>query len=251
MTASEGKGADVSVVELESVAVRYANGALGVTDVSFTVDEGQIVALFGPNGAGKTTSVRAVSGFLKSERASVVSGRVRLFGKDVTGWEPHRTSRLGLGYIPERRKIFPSLTVMENLRALGGLPSNAEVEARIDRAMDMFPALHSRKRELAGRLSGGQQQMLAIARNLLREPRMLIIDELTLGLHHSFHEPLFEALKRIAATGTGVVVVDESTGLALDVADQCYLLVGGRVRDSGRSEKFRDTALLAAGYVEG
>jgi len=112
----------VNAVQLESVAVRYSNGALGISDVSFTVKEGQIVALFGPNGAGKTTSVRALSGFLKSEKVSIVSGAVHFFGKKVTGLEPHRTARLGLGYIPERQKIFANLSVMDNLRAGSGVP---------------------------------------------------------------------------------------------------------------------------------
>jgi branched-chain amino acid transport system ATP-binding protein len=240
----------VNAVELKSVAVRYSNGALGVSDISFTVEEGQIVALFGPNGAGKTTSVRALSGFMKSERVSISQGSVSFFGKTVTGFEPHRTAHLGLGYIPERSKIFPNLSVMDNLKASGGLPKGAEFVKRVDRVMTLFPALANRTSEAAGRLSGGQQQMLAIARNILRRPRVLVIDELTLGLHHSFHAPLFDVLKEIANEGASVVVVDESTGFALEVSDYCYLLVGGRVRDSGPPERFRGSELLVAGYVE-
>jgi len=248
--AGDRKVERVNAVELESVAVRYSNGALGVSDISFTVKEGQIVALFGPNGAGKTTSVRALNGFLKSEKTSIVHGAVHLFGKRVTGFEPHRTARLGLGYIPERKKIFANLSVMDNLKAGSGVPKGREFNARVDRVMSLFPALADRRGELAGRLSGGQQQMLAIGRNLLRRPRVLVIDELTLGLHHSFHAPLFDALKETASEGTSVIVVDESTGFALDVSDYCYLLVGGRIRDSGPPERFRGSELLVAGYVE-
>jgi len=240
----------VNAVELDSVAVRYSNGALGVLDISFEIKQGQVVALFGPNGAGKTTSVRALSGFMKTERVSITKGSVSLLGKKVTGWEPHRTAHLGLGYIPERRKVFPNLTVRDNLKASGGLPKGKAYNEAVDRALELFPALAERLGEQAGRLSGGQQQMLAIARNVIRSPKVLIIDELTLGLHHSFHAPLFDALRNIAAEGTSVLVVDESTGFALNVADYCYLIVGGRVRDSGPSDKFRGSELLAAGYVE-
>jgi branched-chain amino acid transport system ATP-binding protein len=240
----------VYAVELDSVAVRYGNGALGVSDISFHVNENQIVALFGPNGAGKTTSVRALSGFMKTERVSVSRGSVHLLGKEVTGWEPHRTARLGLGYVPERRKVFGNLSVADNFKASGGLPRGRAFDQAAERVLELFPALRDRLGEQAGRLSGGQQQMLAIARNLIRQPKVLVIDELTLGLHHSFHALLFDALSRIAAEGTSVVVVDESTGLALDVANYCYLIVGGKVRDSGPPEKFRGSELLVAGYVE-
>jgi branched-chain amino acid transport system ATP-binding protein len=237
-------------VELRDVAVRYRTGALGISNVGFQVDEGQIVALFGPNGAGKTTSVRALSGFLRSERTRVVSGSVRLLGHDVTGWEPHQTARSGLGFVPERNKVFSSLSVVDNLRALGGLPPRREFNARIQEVLELFPALADHQRKQAGRLSGGQQQMLAIARVLVRQPKVLVVDELTLGLHHSFHWPLFDALRKIARTGTAVIVVDESAGFALEVADYCYLLGGGEVRDEGPAEKFRGNELLAAGYVE-
>jgi branched-chain amino acid transport system ATP-binding protein len=240
----------VYAVELDSVAVRYSNGALGISDISFQVSEGQIVALFGPNGAGKTTSVRALSGFMKPERVSVFRGSVHLLGKGVTGYEPHRTARLGLGYVPERRKVFANLSVADNFKASGGLPKGRAYDDALNGVLKLFPALADRFREQAGRLSGGQQQMLAIARNMIRRPKVLVIDELTLGLHHSFHAPLFDALRTIAAEGTSIVVVDESTGFALDVADYCYLIVGGKIRESGPPEKFRGSELLVAGYVE-
>jgi branched-chain amino acid transport system ATP-binding protein len=239
-----------NAAELNGVAVRYANGALGVSDISFHVRAGQIVALFGPNGAGKTTSVRALCGFMKSERAAIARGHVSLFGRTVTGYEPHRTARLGVAFVPERHKVFANLSVADNLRAMGDLPGKAEFAQRVEHALDVFPALATRRHEIAGRLSGGQQQMLAMARSMIRDPRLLVVDELTLGLHHSMHAPLFDALKRIQEEGASVVVVDESIGFALDLADYCYLLIGGTVRDHGPAERFRDNELLAAGYLE-
>jgi branched-chain amino acid transport system ATP-binding protein len=240
----------VLVLSVENLKVRYRNGALGILDVTFSVEAGQVIALFGPNGAGKTTSVRAVSGFMKTEGAKLVAGKVTLFGEDMTNAEPHRTSIMGVAFVPERRKVFSSLSVSENLAALGKRPPRARRAEVYDRVYTLFPVLAERRRELAGRLSGGQQQMLAIGRSLIGEPKLLIVDEMTLGLHHSMHPPLFEAVKSIAAQGTAVVVVDESTGFALEVADHCYLLGGGTVRDDGPAERFRGNELLAAGYVE-
>ena len=225
---------DCSVIlEAENVRVRYRNGALGVTDVSLSLDRGEVVALFGPNGAGKTTTARAISGFLRSEGARVIGGRVSLFGRDTTNFEPHRTASLGVTFVPERRKIFPSLSVEDNLEVLASRPSRvqrAEVYARI---YDLFPILEDRRRMRAGLMSGGEQQMLAIARALMSSARLLIIDEATLGLHHSVRRPLFDAIRRIAAGGTGVLVIDEDSGHALEVADRYYFLAGGEVRSAG------------------
>jgi branched-chain amino acid transport system ATP-binding protein len=238
------------LLSVEHIKVRYRNGALGVLDISFEVDAGQIVALFGPNGAGKTTSARAASGFMKTEGAKVISGRVELFGQDATSAEPHTNSLAGVSFVPERNKIFPRLTVAENLDALGRRPPPAQRREIYSFIFDMLPTLAGRRRELAGRLSGGQQQMLAIARALVNRPKLLIIDEMTLGLHPSVHGPLFEVVRRVASGGTAVLIVDESTGLALEAADYCYLLGSGRIRDHGLASKFRGNELLAAGYVE-
>jgi branched-chain amino acid transport system ATP-binding protein len=234
----------------ENLKVRYSNQALGIADVSLDVGAGQIVMVFGPNGAGKTTTVRAISGFMKSEGARVVSGRVTLFGEDTTNAEPQRTTGLGVAFIPERRKIFASMTVAENLQALGKRPPRSRRNEIYERIYALFPVLAERRKSLAGRLSGGQQQMLAIGRSLMCEPRLLIIDEMTLGLHHSVHLPLFEAVKSISDTGTGVLIVDESTTCALDFADKCYVLGGGRVHMVGSPDLLRNNALVAPDYEE-
>lgn len=238
------------ILTAENLRVRYRNGALGILDVSFRVAPGQVIVLFGPNGAGKTTSVRAVTGFLRTEGARVIAGRVTLDGHDVTNHEPHRQAALGMAFVPERNKVFPSLTVSENLAAVSGLPRGARRRELHEFIHSLFPVLAERRREQAGKLSGGQRQMLALARGIIRDPRVLIIDEMTLGLHHSVQPPLFEAVRRVAAAGTAVVLVDESTGFALEAADYCYILSAGRVHDEGHSDKFRGSELIAAGYVE-
>ncbi len=238
------------ILTAESLRVRYRNGALGILDVSFRVAPGQVVGLFGPNGAGKTTTVRAVSGFLRTEGARVIEGHVRLGGRDVTNHEPHRQAGLGVAFVPERDKVFPNLTAAENLAALSGLPRGARRTELMDLVFSLFPVLAERRRQLAGRLSGGQRQMLALARAIVRDPRVLIVDEMTLGLHHSLQPPLFGAVRQVANSGAAVVLVDESTGLALEAADYCYVLSAGLVQDEGPSEKFRGSELIAAGYVE-
>jgi ABC-type branched-subunit amino acid transport system ATPase component len=250
-TSGQPASADAPLLVADSVMVRYRSGAIGVHDISLEVRAAQVVALFGPNGAGKSTTVRAVSGFVRTEGAKVVRGRVTFGGTDITHAEPHKTCHLGISLVPERRKVFANLTVDENLTAVGKqAPRGAAGQARREEAFELFPVLAERRKALAGRLSGGQQQMLAIARALLSDPRLLIVDEMTLGLHHSLHEPLFEAVRKIAQAGRSVLIVDESTGLALDAADHCYLLGGGHVRDSGPREKFAGNELLMAGYVE-
>lgn len=237
------------MLRVENLRVQYRNGAVGVADVSFAVPPGQVVALFGPSGAGKTTSVRAVSGFLRSEGVRI-AGLVEWENTNIAGREPQVTSRMGVASVPERNKVFPNLTVNENLNALGVMPSRGGRLAAFERVFELFPILAERRRELAGRLSGGQQQMLALARSLLLEPRLLIVDEMTLGLHVSLQEPLFATLRTIASGGTAILLVDESTSFALDVAHYCYLLQSGRTTLSGSPAEFRGNALLAAGYVE-
>ncbi len=237
------------VVSVQELQVRYRNGALGAVAIDLQVNAAELIAVFGANGAGKTTTMRAISGFVRAERTRV-SGTVEVLGRRVTGWEPHRVASLGLAFVPERRKIFPNLSVADNMAALGHSPSRARRTELHQRIFDLFPALADRRSELAGRLSGGQRQMVAIARALMCEPKVLIVDELTLGLHHSLHPALYETMRRIADDGTAVIVVDESTGTALELADRCYLIGSGTVRDSGPPEKFRGSELLAAGYVE-
>jgi branched-chain amino acid transport system ATP-binding protein len=233
----------------EGISVRYGSGALAIDGVDIRVPSKSIVAVLGPNGAGKTTTLRALSGFLRSESAKVTRGRIMWNDRDVTGLEPHRMARLGIVAIPERHKIFPNLSVYENLCALK--IHRASRSDGLDRVVGMFPFLAGRMKDPAGLLSGGQQQMLAIARGLLLQPSVLLIDEMTLGLHPSIHGQLFDAARKIAESGTSVLVVDEGTTSAVKHADHVYVINGGRVSADGPSEQFRDLEVLEGLYLAG
>jgi branched-chain amino acid transport system ATP-binding protein len=233
----------------ERLCVRYPNGAIGINEVSLTVEPGQVVALFGANGAGKTTTVRAVAGFLRSEGASVVKGRVTFLGRDVTNLEPHQMSRQGVAIVSETRKLFRNLSVADNLTAIDPLPPRSVRKGLYDRVYSLFPVLHERRSQRAGQLSGGEQQMLAISRAILTQPKVLLIDELTLGIHVSLHEPIFNVVRHLASDGTAVLLVTEETARAVAIADYCCVLRSGLVADFGPSSRFTDASVLAASYV--
>jgi branched-chain amino acid transport system ATP-binding protein len=237
------------LLRADNLALRYPNGALGIEDVSIEIEEGQIVALVGANGAGKTTTCRALSGFLKTEDAKIVCGKVVFNGVDVTGREPHRLLKVGISAVPERNKVFRNLSVREHFVSAGMHRSRAERDEALEFGLQLFPMIRDRLRHSAGTLSGGEQQMVAIIRALVNCPRLLIVDEMTLGLHASLQGPLFEALKTIAAEGTACLVIDESTTHTVQTAQYCYLLEGGRITKHGRAADFANTDLLASGYI--
>jgi branched-chain amino acid transport system ATP-binding protein len=237
------------LVTATNLAVRYPNGALGIEDVSITIDSGQIVALIGVNGAGKTTTCRALSGFLKTESTKIVRGRITFDGTNVTGWEPHRLVRMGIAAVPERNKIFRNLTVREHFTSAGMHRTRAERDEALDFGLELFPAIRTRFKQPAGTLSGGQQQMVAIMRALVNRPRLLIVDEMTLGLHPSLQQPLFDALTTIAKQGTACLVIDESMAHTVATAQYCYLLEGGRIMHEAPAAEFAGSDLLAIGFV--
>ena len=239
------------MLSASGLTVQYGAGALAIADVNIEIGSGQVVAILGPNGAGKTTTLRALSGFMRTETAKIVQGQVTYGGHDVTRREPHHMAGLGVVAIPERNKVFSNLTVGENLRALQQRDTGATNQFPLPFVLNMFPFLSSRLNDVAGLLSGGQQQMLAIARGLLLNPTILMIDEMTLGLHPSIHSQLFEAVQEITRTGTAVLLVDEGTTSALEIADVVHVLSGGRVRASGPREMFGDRTFLEELYLAG
>jgi len=216
--------ATAPVLELDGVSARYGSATV-LRGVDLVVQPGQVVALLGPNGAGKTTLMRTMAGLVPAS-----GGAVRLNGVDVTRRKPHLRARAGLCLIPEGRGIFPSLTVRENLRLHG---SASERRETLDRIVEAFPALGGRLGAVAGRLSGGQQQMVALGRCLVTNPSVVLLDEVSMGLAPLVIDEIFEALEGLARTGVALLLVEQYVSRALAMADSVYVLTRGRVGWSG------------------
>ena len=224
------------LLELENVEVVYHRVATAIQGVSLRVPERAIVALLGTNGAGKTTTLRAISGFLGADDAAVVEGRIAFLGETVTGRAPHELARRGLVLVPERDKVFETLTVQENLRAL--VPGRRAGAIDLERVFHYFPVLAERRRQLAGYLSGGERQMLALGTALLCRPVVLLVDELSLGLAPIVVESLMEMIRRLRnELGLAVLLVEQNAGAALGVADHGYVMEHGRIVYDGTRER--------------
>ena len=238
MTAATNGRAPTPLLELSEVTAGY--GAVTVLrNISLTVDPSSVVAILGPNGAGKTTLLRTASGLVRP-----AAGRILLDGVDVTGRRPHELVDKGFCHIPEGRGIFPSLTVRENL-VLACTRSKENRAAAMDRTIEVLPVLGSRLGQVAGSLSGGEQQMLALARAVLNDARLVAVDEASLGLAPAIVGRLYEVLQRIVATGAAVLLVEQYVTRALEFADRVYMLNKGEIVFSGRSEEVQQDQLFA------
>jgi len=218
--------ADRPVLELDRVTGGYG-GAEIIHDVSITLGRGEIVTLIGPNGAGKSSAMNAVLGMLV-----IGGGRVRLEGEDITGTPPERVVRQGVCYVPQTANVFPNLTVNENLE-MGAYIRSDDFRPRMEEMYELFPPLAERRRDPAGSLSGGQRQMVAIAKALMVDPVVLLLDEPTAGLSPRFRGEIFEVVRRINAGGTPILMVEQNARQALGIADRGYVLVDGRNRVDG------------------
>lgn len=236
----------MSLLKVQNLVVRY--GAItAVKGVSLDVAEGELVAIIGSNGAGKTTTLAAIAG---AQRAH--SGTVTFAGVDITGKPSHEIARRGVSLVPEDRGIFPSLTVEENLR-LGSYfqTDRRKTVQRMDSILDRFPILKQRADQGAGTLSGGEQQQLAIARALLAEPRLLMLDEPSLGLSPTLVDRMFEIVQELHAEGTTILLVEQNVTRALDIADRAYLLTTGELTAHGTPDEIKQSIDIASAYLGG
>jgi branched-chain amino acid transport system ATP-binding protein len=235
----------MSLLEVEELEAGYGDVVV-LRGLSFSVEEGQVAAILGPNGAGKTTTLRAVSGVVRPR------GRVTFDGRSIGGMRPQRIARLGIAHVPEGRGTFNGLSVEENLRvgAYRRRGDGAGIKADVERCFDYFPRLRERRRGRAGDLSGGEQQMLAIARGLMLHPRLMLLDEPSLGLAPVLTQSLFENLATIAhEEGMTLLLVEQNANLALRLADYAYVLEGGRIELSGDAEDIREEEAVRHAYL--
>ncbi|WP_329411529.1 ABC transporter ATP-binding protein [Nocardia vinacea] len=229
-----------SLLAVRDLSVRYG-AAQALQGVTFDVHPNSALAVLGPNGSGKSTLARALSGLV-----TPVDGTVELDGRDITGATPDRIRRAGLVHLPEGRGVFPTLTVLENLRMATAADRRRRAVA-IDHAFEIFPVLQQRQRQAAGTLSGGEQQMLSLARALMVEPRLVIADEMSLGLAPKMVDVVFESLQRARAAGVTVIMIEQFASRALAFADHCLILQRGRIAWAGAADQAGDE--LLRGYL--
>jgi len=229
-------------LEVRGLRVSYG-GVQALRDVSMVVPEGSVVAVLGPNGAGKSTTLRTISGLIRAQE-----GRIWVQGQRIERKPAYRIARMGVVHVPEGRGIFPSLTVRENLE----MAEAAVTEATdpIAEGIELFPALATRLRQLAGSLSGGEQQMLALARALMAQPKLLMVDEISMGLAPLIVAQLFDALRQRAAAGMSLLLVEQYVEAALGLADYVYVMDKGAIVDVGEPSDMRHGSLASA-YLGG
>jgi len=212
---------------------------------SLHADAGEIVVVVGPNGAGKSTLVKAVFGLMRLK-----AGRVELDGRDITGAAPHEITMRGMGYVPQVNNVFPSLTIHENLE-LGLTRARGRLRDRSDAMYDLFPRLAERRRQRAEALSGGERQMLAMARALMPEPRVLLLDEPSAGLAPRVVQEVFETIREVNSTGVTIVMIEQNARAALGMADRGYVLESGQNRLTGAGEELLHDPQVAELYLGG
>ena len=217
-----------------------------VKGISFEVREGEIVTLIGANGAGKSTTLKTVSGLMRSR-----GGAIEFMDKSIASTPAHKIVELGLAHVPEGRRIFTRMTVEENLDMGAFIKKNANVEQDKERVFEQFPRLKERRRQIAGTLSGGEQQMLAMGRALMSQPKLLMLDEPSMGLAPILVEQVFEIITRLHKAGTTILLVEQNAEMALAVADRAYVMETGRITLSGTGEELAASEEVQKAYLGG
>ena len=231
------------MLALENVSARYGSFQ-ALFDVSLEVNAGESVAVIGPNGAGKTTLLRAISKLIE------VSGAISMNGRALTDVPPHEVIAHGISHVPENRRLFPRLSVEENLKMGAFLPNaRSRFAERLEFVYSLFPRMRERRAQLAGTLSGGEQQMCAIGRALMSGPKLLLLDEPSAGLAPVVVQSIFELVKRICAEGYTVLIVEQNVRQVLQVVNRAYLLETGRIKSSGTAAELLESGTLRKAYL--
>jgi branched-chain amino acid transport system ATP-binding protein len=228
--------ADVPLLDLDQIEVVYSRVIRAVQGISLRVPAGGTVALVGLNGAGKTTSLRAISGFMPSEDAAITQGCISFAGRDITGWRPDQTAELGLIIVPEHDKVFKTLTVQENIDVGWRTRSSSHVQSSVtaSNVFDLFPSLAQHRKREAIWLSGGERQLLAIATSLMKRPRLLLVDEMSLGLSPSVQAQVIDKLRTLRGQlGFSLLLVDQDARSVLEIADYGYIIENGMIVRDG------------------
>jgi branched-chain amino acid transport system ATP-binding protein len=232
------------MLTLSAVSARYGS-VPAINHVSISVGEGEAVGLLGANGAGKSTTLRAISGLIRT-----TSGSITFLGTDLAAMPPHKIAELGIAHVPEGRQVFPELTVKENLEVGAYIPS-AKVERNrtLELVFGIFPALAERRNQLAGTMSGGEQQMLAVGRGLMLKPRLLMLDEPSLGLAPVVTDATFAKIQEVHAMGTAILLVEQNVSRALGMVQRAYVLESGKVIIQGSSAELANNKQVQAAYL--
>ena len=232
------------MLKIENLVVNY--GVIqALKGISFEVNEGEVIALIGANGAGKTTTLQTISGMLQP-----TSGRVLLNGTDITKVPGHKIVTMGMAHVPEGRRVFPGLTVLENLKMGAYTRSNkTEISDSFERVYESFPRLKERENQLAGTLSGGEQQMLAMGRALMSKPSIVLMDEPSMGLSPIYVDEIFKIIQSISASGTTVLLVEQNAKKALAIADRAYVLETGNIVLSGDADALMHDDSIKRAYL--
>lgn len=234
----------MAMLEIRDLEVNY--GAINaIKKISFDVDRGEVIALIGANGAGKTTTLHTITGLLKAK-----SGSVMFEGKDILKMAPHKIVEMGMAHVPEGRRIFQQLSVYKNL-TLGAFTRKDKkaVEDTLNMVYEKFPRLQERKKQIAGTLSGGEQQMLAMGRALMSNPKIILMDEPSMGLSPLFVGEVFKIIEEIKASGTTVLLVEQNAKKALEIADRAYVLETGRISLSGDAKELMNDDSVKKAYL--
>ena len=238
------------MLSIQNLQAAYGK-VLVLHGISLEVPKGKLVTLIGSNGAGKTTTMRAISGMIKPK-----SGSVTLGGRDITGLESHKIARAGLAHSPEGRRVFGNMSVTDNL-LLGAFPrftgarAKGDIKVDLEQALELFPRLKERRTQLAGTLSGGEQQMLAMARAIMLKPDVVLLDEPSMGLAPILVEEVFRIISRLKSEGVTMLLVEQFAAAALNVADYGYVLENGRISVHGPAESLKHDPKVVAAYLGG